>query len=326
MISTIRKLLFSRTTQPSKLFYDYFDTMAANSWQLQNYNTNVLGNVTTSDMVWIMILISILVGSLLIYTRKETTNDYFEALLSFPTLTTLNANYMAAPRIYKKKRPFELDTEKMIACSTFKIKPQALIKLCQEVLGSEIGLNNESLLADDFLAHLNYPDIGPLNKTEYLEFMRENDLGELFSNESPGFCNYFVDPFNHNRVYFMSFWTGASTRMPEHHGAKDDVGNLPVTTHVTAPPQMSSLTFSDSGLVVLYTGAYVVDTTLGNCEGLGGKFGPLYAIGRSPYSIYKEGRPHARSIGFKVGEKFHTLKASAQKQMEEVLAPVLVKD
>jgi len=49
---------------------------------------------------------------------------------------------------------------------------------------------------------------------------------------------------------------------------------------VVTPPQAISLTFNEKGQVLRYTGGYVMDRTLGNTGGMGGAFGPLYAVGK----------------------------------------------
>ena len=55
----------------------------------------------------------------------------------------------------------------MLSKSTFKIKPVKLIEICKEVLDRNIGLDQPNDIADDFI--FQFPVIGPLTKTAYLE-------------------------------------------------------------------------------------------------------------------------------------------------------------
>lgn len=48
-------------------------------------------------------------------------------------------------------------------------------------------------------------------------------------------------------------------------------------TKVVCPPQTLSLTFNKEGKVIKYTGGYVMDKTVGNSGGLGGKYMYLHA-------------------------------------------------
>ena len=57
---------------------------------------------------------------------------------------------------------------------------------------------------------------------------------------------------------------------------------------------MNSLKFNEHGKVVLYTGGYVMDKTIGNTGGIGGVFGILYAIGKP--LPFPEGHPYRKSI------------------------------
>ena len=314
--------------EPSSLLNHYWDSFI-NS-RLSMFSTLLLLTKYLENSMFLLGFVLVVTVSLIIRRWACTTNNPIDDAMKNHTLATMNKNYMSSPRVYKKKRSWELDAERMVAGSTFKIKPTALIKLAQEVLSFDVGLNKEELLADDFVCYFNFPDVGLLNKTEYLEFMRTNELDELFPNENYAYCNYFVDPFNHNRVWMMSFWTGTYTKMPKYatipSDSKEDASSLPVNTHVYAPPQMCSLSFNDLGQVTLFTAGYVMDSTMGNTGGLGGKFGPLYAINMSPFSTYSEGRPHKRSLSFTFGEKIRKLKVEAQHQVEKFLGPILVKD
>ena len=70
-------------------------------------------------------------------------------------------------RVMTKKYKWELDSAAMLSKSTFKIKPAQLIERCKEVIDKNIGLDKPSDLAEDFA--FQFPVIGPLSKTAYLE-------------------------------------------------------------------------------------------------------------------------------------------------------------
>ena len=71
------------------------------------------------------------------------------------------------PKLISKRNRWELDTASMLAKSDFKIKPAALIERCKEVIGRNVGLDDENDLAEDFT--FQFPIVGPLSKKEYLE-------------------------------------------------------------------------------------------------------------------------------------------------------------
>ena len=73
----------------------------------------------------------------------------------------------SSPRVMTKRYKWELDSAAMLSKSTFKIKPAQLIERCKEVIDKNIGLDNPSDLAEDFA--FQFPVIGPLSKTAYLE-------------------------------------------------------------------------------------------------------------------------------------------------------------
>jgi len=103
-------------------------------------------------------------------------------------------------RVYTKKYSWELDTSAMLAKSTFKIKPAQLISRCKEVIDKNIGLDDANDLADDFT--FQFPVIGPLTKDQYIKAVKGFELKTVFPNLNPGFCDFRVDPFEPNRVWF----------------------------------------------------------------------------------------------------------------------------
>ncbi len=73
----------------------------------------------------------------------------------------------------------------------------------------------------------------------------------------------------------------------------------PTNIKVYSPPQMSSVTFNAEGQATHLTVGYVMDRQLGNTGGLGGVFGLLHAIGKSPFA-FPEGRPWKPSFRYRL--------------------------
>lgn len=66
-----------------------------------------------------------------------------------PSPTT--ASLPSTARIASRKYAWELDSSAMLAKSTFKIKPAALVERCKAVVDKGIGLQNPDDLAEDFV-------------------------------------------------------------------------------------------------------------------------------------------------------------------------------
>jgi hypothetical protein len=182
------------------------------------------------------------------------------------------APYKQTQYIAGKKHTWELDSEAMLAQSTFPIKPDELIQRTKDIIDYEIGIKRPEDLAEDFA--FQFPVVGPLTKSQYLKAVGGFRLTDAFPDYNPGFHNFHVDPVQPNRVWFTSRFKGTNTGDgPPPFGKATDIA-------VECPPQAISLTFNDQGQVILYTGGYVMDKLEGNSGGMGGIFGPLYAVGK----------------------------------------------
>ena len=191
-------------------------------------------------------------------------------------------------KILDKDNSSILDVDAMLRMSKFTIKPNDLIKRCKYILQNKIGLNEESDLADNF--QFIFPVVGPLSKKEYLSTLRKFNLEKMFPNIDKGiYYNFYVDPYENNRVWFTA-------RMRCCHTGSNSFGSA-TNINVDCPPQVNSLSFNDHGKVIKYTGGYVTDRTIGNTGGLGGIFGILYAIGRP--LPFPEARPYRKSWQFR---------------------------
>jgi hypothetical protein len=181
-----------------------------------------------------------------------------------------------------------IDADAMVAASTFAIKPADLIQLTKEVLLKGVGLDDESVLADNF--EFCAPVVGPLPKEDYLGALRNFKLLDAFPDMNNRFYNIHVDPFETNRVWWFTrsqaTWTGTLL------GKKGDGRKLEL------PPQANSFTFNEAGKVTQVTVGYVLDRRVGNTGGLGGAFAYLYGTG-NPLPI-PECQPYKKSFRFRL--------------------------
>ena len=203
-------------------------------------------------------------------------------------MSTSVERYSPTTKIVSKRYKWELDRQAMVDKSDFPIRPNKLIERCKEVVDKGIGLQNPDDLAENF--QFIFPVVGPLSKKEYLDAVGGFELGKMFPGFDEGlFYDFRVDPYEPSRVWFTSNFIAVNSG--------DGPFGKATGKKVVCPPQSVSLTFSKDGKVIKYTGGYVMDKTIGNSGGLGGIFGPLYAIGKG--LPFPEARPYSKSILFR---------------------------
>jgi hypothetical protein len=208
--------------------------------------------------------------------------------MSASTVTTVKAADMSTvPKIMTKKYSWEMDSSAMLSKSDFKISPSKLIERAKEVIDKQVGLMDESDIAEDFV--FQFPVVGPLTKRQYIDAVRGFKLTDAFPDYNPGYCDFRVDPLRPNRVWYTTCFSAT-------HSGETKMFGKPTGKYVECPPQTMSLTFNEDGQVIKYTGGYVMDRTLGNSGGMGGIFGPLYAIGKG--LPFYEAQPYKKSWGF----------------------------
>lgn len=174
-----------------------------------------------------------------------------------------------------------VNEEQMLKNSTFPIKAEELLALAKEFLATNNGCDKPELLADDFT--FAGPVVGPIGKEPFIKAFSGFQITEAFPDMKANAYNFHVDPFELNRVWFCTRAVGT------HTGTL--MGTIqPTNKKVYSPPQMSSVTFNEKGQATHLTAGYVLDRAVGNTEGLGGVFGILHAIGKSPFK-FPEGRP-----------------------------------
>lgn len=197
--------------------------------------------------------------------------------------------------VVKKDDENEMDVQATLAKSTYPIAPEKLILLAKEITRTEFGCDSPSLLAEDF--QFVAPIVGPLPKQEFVKAFANFKVKDAFPDQKANFYNFHVDPQEPNRVWFFS--RAQST----HTGNLNFNGKIikPTGVRVVHPPQALSLLFDDSGKAYTLTVGYVMDRRIGNTGGMGGLFGPLYAVGH-PLPI-AEGKPWTPSLRLQALER-----------------------
>merc|ERR1719161_167201 len=129
---------------------------------------------------------------------------------------------------------------------------------------------------------------GGLPRDEYLTAVAGFDIKAAFPDINPGFWGFRADPLDAGRVWFTSQASGTDS------GA-GFLGNAPTGKAFSTPPQACSLKFNAEGLAVKYTIGHVMERSMGNTGGLGGIFGPAYAIGKPlPFPEARPWKPSKR--------------------------------
>eukprot|EP00588_Corethron_pennatum_P014282 CAMPEP_0194275106 /NCGR_PEP_ID=MMETSP0169-20130528/8027_1 /TAXON_ID=218684 /ORGANISM="Corethron pennatum, Strain L29A3" /LENGTH=266 /DNA_ID=CAMNT_0039018489 /DNA_START=40 /DNA_END=840 /DNA_ORIENTATION=- len=186
-----------------------------------------------------------------------------------------------------------VDEAAAFAASTFPLAPAELIARAKEVLSPAVGLGTKdggACLAEDFefVAQV----IGPIGREEYLGALGTFDLEASFDITPNGF-GFTVDPLQTNRVWFFN-------RVRATHTGTF-MGAEPTGKEVVYPPQVQHIDFDAAGKIREY-GFYTADRRQGNTGGLGGAFGFMAAVGKSP--PVPEFRPYKRSKRFRALLKF----------------------
>merc|ERR1711963_414674 len=114
--------------------------------------------------------------------------------------------------------------------------------------------------------------VGPLNKKQYLNALQNFDLEESFDIQGNVY-GFTVDPMQPGRVWFFN-------RANAKH-VNTFLGAKPTEKIIKLPPQINFFQFDRLGKVREY-GFYTIDRRQGNTGGLGGAYGYMYGVGRSP--------------------------------------------
>ena len=126
-----------------------------------------------------------------------------------------------------------------------------------------------------------------LPKEGFLSAVGGFDIKSAFPDISPGFHHFRADPLDPGRVWFTSTASGTDTG--------GFLGNEPTGKRFETPPQACSVKWNAEGKVTKYTIGHVMERSIGNTGGLGGIFGPAYAIGKGlPFPEARPWKPSKR--------------------------------
>lgn len=157
-----------------------------------------------------------------------------------------------------------VDAERLLKGQAFPIKPDELVSKAKAFLSADFEAQGDWMSdAGDF--EFLGPVVGPLPKDAYMRAIRSFNVKAMFPDLNPRFYGFMADPFDKGRVWAISRAVGS---------------NPPSGKSFEAPPQAVSVTFNAAGKVVKFTIGHVMDKSVGNTGGLGGLFGPMYAVGK----------------------------------------------
>lgn len=191
-----------------------------------------------------------------------------------------------------------VNEEELMSEKTFPIPPDELITLTKVFLATEAPEadppGDGTMLTDDF--QFVGPVIGPLDKEDFLSTVPLIDFFRVMPDGTAQFHHFRVDPFEPDRVWYTARGTGTNTGRGEPGTNTEIQFGEPTGKKYINPPQACSVKFTEDGKVKQFTIGYVMDRYIGNTGGMGGFFGPLYAIGKS--FPFPEGQPWQPSLAY----------------------------
>ena len=169
--------------------------------------------------------------------------------------------------------PMFLDESALLSAQNFPFSEEELVAKTKEYLFYDQGVSKPELLAEDFTFMGPFVGgAGGLPRAAYLEAVGGFNIRAAFPDLAPGFHHFRADPLDAGRVWFTSTASGTDTG--------GFLGNAPTGKRFETPPQACSLKWNAEGKAVKYTIGHVMERSVGNTGGLGGIFGPAYAIGK----------------------------------------------
>lgn len=205
--------------------------------------------------------------------------------------------------------PMFFDESKAIAELGFAISEEELLLKAKEYLYYGQGVARPELLASDFVFMGPFVGgAGGLPRDEYLEAVGGFDLKAAFPDLNPRFHHFRLDPLDAGRVWFTSVASGTDS-------GSGFLGGKPTGKAFRTPPQACSLKFNAEGKVVKYTIGHVMERSIGNTGGLGGIFGPAYAIGKP--LPFPEANPWKPSKRYRLLQTVGNLASRLQKKQKK---------
>merc|ERR1712216_653066 len=123
----------------------------------------------------------------------------------------------------------QVDEKKMLEEKAFPIKPEELVRLTKEFLSLNNGCDKPEILADDFT--FAGPVVGPIPKDAFVKAFSSFQVGDAFPDMKANAYNFHVDPFDGNRVWFMSRAVNAHRRPRWQDPAHGNQGLQPPPGH-----------------------------------------------------------------------------------------------
>jgi len=182
-----------------------------------------------------------------------------------------------------------LDENASLASLCFPLSESELVTKAKTFLYYGQGVQKPDLLAPDFVFMGPFVGgTGGLPREEYLKAVGGFNLKAAFPDLNPRFHHFRADPLDAGRVWFTSQASGTDKGC-------GFLGNAPTGKSFRTPPQACSIKFNTKGLAVKYTIGHVMERSIGNTGGLGGIFGPAYAIGKPlPFPEAQPWKPSKR--------------------------------
>lgn len=174
----------------------------------------------------------------------------------------------------------------------FPLSEAELETKAKEFLSANQGVDRPELLAPEFT--FMGPVVGGssgLDRGSYLEAVGGFKIKDSFPDLNPRFHHFRADPLDAGRIWFTSVASGTDD-------GTGFLGNKPTGKSFMTPPQACSLKFNEEGEAIKYTIGHVMERSLGNTGGLGGIFGPAYAIGKP--LPFPEAQPYKPSKRFRL--------------------------
>jgi len=202
-----------------------------------------------------------------------------------------------------------LNEEESLAELKFPIFEAELINKAKEFLSAGQGVERPEILDATFT--FMGPVVGGsdgLGREAYLEAVGGFNLKAAFPDLNPRFHDFRADKLDAGRVWFTSVASGTDN-------GTGFLGNKPTGKSFRTPPQACSLKFNEEGKATKYTIGHVMERSLGNTGGLGGIFGPAYAIGKA--LPFPEAQPYKPSKRFRLITTIGRLASSIKKKSQK---------
>jgi len=202
-----------------------------------------------------------------------------------------------------------LDEADALSKLGFPLSEEQLITKAKEFISANQGVGNPDLLASDF-SFMGPVVGGPsgLDRESYLEAVGGFNLKDAFPDLNPRFHHFRADPMDAGRVWFTSVASGTDN-------GTGFLGKKPTEKSFMTPPQACSLKFNEEGRAIKYTIGHVMERSLGNTGGLGGVFGPAFALG-NPLP-FPEAQPYKPSIRYRMIMSIGRLASYLKKRKEK---------